>query len=240
MSIFFERFISRASRARLLPGAGPGQGLRLPDSQMHAARARATSSRYTLLEVLPAVVYNLTARAGRGQPAAQRIRGDARHLTGKLGLTSKLVLDADLEPRFQPGRGRRRPGRRQPALATSTSPRSGRSSWRAARSSSWPGLGPARSRPRSTPGRIVDPLLGFKLSGKVGDQRHPGRHLRPRRVAVGRSPASRLGGGPDAGFAIFRYKRALSGDGYLGAFYTGREQGGGFNQRGRRWTGSSG
>ena len=33
-----------------------------------------------------------------------------------------------------------------------------------------------------------------------------------------------------AGFAVFRYKRAVGSDGYLGALYTGREYGGGANQ----------
>jgi hypothetical protein len=38
-----------------------------------------------------------------------------------------------------------------------------------------------------------------------------------------------------AGFAVLRYKRAVGSDGFLGAFYTGREYGGGGNQVAYLW-----
>ena len=76
---------------------------------------------------------------------------------------------------------------------------------------------------------IVDPRVGFKLSGKVGKKDTVASIF-----ALDESPSSDPlyvpGTDRYAGFAVLRYKRAVASDGYLGAFYTGREYGGGFNQ----------
>ena len=76
---------------------------------------------------------------------------------------------------------------------------------------------------------IVDPRVGFKLSGKVGK-----KDTIASIFALDESPSSDPfyvpGTDKYAGFAVLRYKRAIASDGYLGAFYTGREYGGGFNE----------
>lgn len=76
---------------------------------------------------------------------------------------------------------------------------------------------------------IIDPRLGLKLSGKVGK-----RDTVASILALDESPAGdpfyEPGDDRFAGFAVLRYKRAVAEDGYLGAFYTGREYGGGSNQ----------
>lgn len=75
---------------------------------------------------------------------------------------------------------------------------------------------------------IVDPRVGFKLSGKVGT-----KDTIASIFALDEAPSSDplLAPGTDryAGNAILRYKRSVASDGYLGAFYTGREYGGGSN-----------
>ena len=76
--------------------------------------------------------------------------------------------------------------------------------------------------------RIVDPLLGFKLSGKLGDKNTLAAIFALDEAAD--NPLHQGSGAENAAFTIFRYKRALSEDGFLGAFYTGREQGDDFNR----------
>ena len=76
--------------------------------------------------------------------------------------------------------------------------------------------------------RIVDPLVGFKLSGKLGAKNTLGAIFSLDEV---RDDPLHLGSGAEnAAFAIFRYKRALRDDSYVGAFYTGREQGSDYNR----------
>jgi hypothetical protein len=70
---------------------------------------------------------------------------------------------------------------------------------------------------------IVNPLTGIKLSGKLGD-----KNTIASLYAIDELPE-----GSDeryAHFSIFRYKRALNQDSYLGGFYTGRERENGYNR----------
>ena len=62
---------------------------------------------------------------------------------------------------------------------------------------------------------IVDPLVGFKLNGRVGK-----KNTIASIYAMDRLPDD--ASGDYAHFTIFRYKRALKHDGFLGGFYTGR------------------
>ena len=63
MAIFFERYISRTTEHGSVPEMDPAKGYAFL-SQMQPLELR-DIRRYTLLEVLPSVVYNLQARAGR-------------------------------------------------------------------------------------------------------------------------------------------------------------------------------
>jgi hypothetical protein len=70
---------------------------------------------------------------------------------------------------------------------------------------------------------IVNPLLGFKLNGKVS-----AKNTLAAIYAMDDLPA---GSEEDyAHFTIFRYKRALAKDSFIGGFYTGRERSGGYNR----------
>jgi len=76
---------------------------------------------------------------------------------------------------------------------------------------------------------IVDPSVGFKLTGKIG-RRDTVASILAQDASPRSDPTWEPGDDRTAGFAVLRYKRAAGSDGYLGAFYTGREYGGGTNQ----------
>ena len=71
---------------------------------------------------------------------------------------------------------------------------------------------------------IVDPLVGVKLSGKIGD-----RNMLASIYALDELPETN-GHQDQAQFAIFRYKRALNSDSYVGGILTDREIPQGFNR----------
>ena len=76
---------------------------------------------------------------------------------------------------------------------------------------------------------IVDPLLGLKLNGKLGD-----RNVVSGIFALDESPESTFGTGSEneknAAFTILRYKRTLNKDSYIGGFYSGRGHDGDSNR----------
>ena len=66
---------------------------------------------------------------------------------------------------------------------------------------------------------IADPIVGAKLTGKVGE-----KDFLASLYAMDELETDPGSDSPDyAHIPIFRYKRALSGDGYLGGIYSGRE-----------------
>jgi hypothetical protein len=67
-------------------------------------------------------------------------------------------------------------------------------------------------------------MAGIKLSGKLGR-----KDTISTLYARDESPVG-LESGEEADFGIFRYKRTLYGDSYIGGFYTGRERSDGYNR----------
>jgi hypothetical protein len=222
MAIFFERYISRTTEHGSVPEMDPAKGYAFL-SQMQPLELR-DIRRYTLLEALPSVVYNLRHEQGGGRLRQSESRGEFG-VTGKLGLTSKLVLDLAWNPDFsqvESDAGQVDVNLRSDLYFSEKRPffMEGGEIFQLAGSS--PFAAAVHTR------RIVDPLLGFKLSGKLG-----ARNTLAAIFSVDESADSPLhsgAGAANAAFAVFRYKRALSADGFLGAFYTGREQGDDFNR----------
>ena len=97
MSIFFERFISRRSEHTSYPALDPARGYFFLTQMMPLELE--DIKRYTLLEVLPAYTYRDGADRVDGELAGASGIHDG-HLTGKLGLTSQLILDATYNPDF--------------------------------------------------------------------------------------------------------------------------------------------
>jgi hypothetical protein len=180
--------------------------------------------RSTLVEVLPSVVYDLKHDRQGGILRRSASRGELG-VTGKLGLSSKLVLDLAWNPDFsqvESDAGQVDANLRSDLYFTEKRPffLEGSEIFQLAGAS--PFVYAVNTR------RIVDPRLGFKLSGKLD-----GRNTLAAIFAVDEAasdPLHQASGADDAAFTILRFKRALSGDGYLGAFYTGREQGSDFNR----------
>jgi len=225
MFIFFERRISRRSEHGSYPELDPARGYFFL-TQMMPFELR-DIKRYTLLEVLPAFTYSQKW----GREAGTLERGKAARdlsLTGKYGITSQLILDAAWNPDFsqvEADAGQVDVNLRYDLFFPEKRPffLEGSEMFLLAGSS---GEDPLQSVVHTR--TIVDPRLGFKLSGKIGR-----RDTIASIFALDESPSlesSWAGNDRFAGFAVLRYKRALAGEGFIGGFYTGREYDGGFNQ----------
>lgn len=226
MSIFFERRISRRSEHVSYPALDPARGYffltQMMPLELEGIR------RYTLLEILPAYTYRDGAERLDGALVGARGVHDG-HLTGKLGITSQFILDATYNPDFsqiEADAGQVDVNLRSDLFYPEKRPffLEGSEMFQMAGSS---GLDPLEDVVYTR--TIVDPRLGFKLSGKVGRKDTVASIF-----ALDESPSSDplFGAGTDrfAGFGILRYKRAVGGDGYLGAFSAGRAYEGGFNE----------
>jgi hypothetical protein len=226
MSIFFERFISRRSEHTSYPALDTARGYFFLTQMMPLELE--DIKRYTLLEVLPAVTYKDGADRVDGVLAVEKGLFDA-HLTGKYGITSQLILDGTLNPDFsqiEADAGQVDVNLRYDLFYPEKRPffLEGSEMFQLAGTSASDPL-EAAVHTRT----IVDPSVGFKLTGKIG-RRDTVASILAWDASPRSDPAWEPGDDRTAGFAVLRYKRAAGSDGYLGAFYTGREYGGGTNQ----------
>ena len=149
-------------------------------------------------------------------------------LTGKYGITSDLILDGTINPDFsqvEADAGQVDVNLRSALFYSEKRPffLEGRESFN---------LGGTRVSERDPvvtllhTRTIVNPLLGFKLSGKVGP-----KDIIASIYAMDELSAEGLEGADRyAHFSVFRYKRALGQDSFLGGLYTGRSHRAGFNR----------
>jgi len=219
MGIIFERNMSRYSESGTYPALDPARGF---DFLTQTRPLHFTDIKhYTLLEILPAFIYGKDSMIDRGTLEPQKARSELS-LTGKYGLTSQLILDGTINPDFSQVESdagqvdfnlryglyypEKRPffleGREKFTLAATEEGN------------------PLESAVYTR--TIVDPLLGFKLNGKVG----PNDTIASI-YALGELPA----GSPEdyAHVAIARYKHALSGDSFIGGVWTSRFEGSRYN-----------
>jgi hypothetical protein len=214
MGVIFERRISRFSENGTYPPLDPAQG---PNFLTQTRPLLFENiAHYTLLELLPAVTYGRTsAREGPNLEAGSG-RTDLS-LTGKYGLTSQLILDGTVNPDFsqvESDAGQVDFNQRYALYYDEKRPffLEGQEKFNFPGGSDGPLGEVVHTR------TIIDPKTGFKLNGKFG----------PRDTVASIYALDELpGGGKEdyAHFAIVRYKRALSGDSYLGGFFTGRFEG---------------
>jgi hypothetical protein len=226
MSIFFERRISRRSEHVSYPALDPARGFFFLTQMMPLELE--DIKQYTLLEILPAYTYRDGAERVDGALVGAEGVHDG-HLTGKLGLTSQLILDATYNPDFsqvEADAGQVDVNLRYDLFYPEKRPffLEGSEMFQMAGAA---GIDPLEDVVYTR--TIIDPRLGFKLSGKVGK-----KDTIASIFALDESPSSDPlyvpGTDPYAGFGILRYKRAVGSDGYLGAFSAGRTYGGGFNE----------
>jgi len=224
MSIFFERRVSRRSEHCSYPALDPARGYFFLTQMMPLELE--DIKQYTLLEVLPAYTFRDGAERVDGVMAGANGLHNG-HLTGKLGLTSQLILDGTVNPDFsqiEADAGQVDVNLRYDLFFPEKRPffLEGSEMFNQAGA----GAGPLEAVVHTR--TIVDPLVGFKLSGKVGKKDTVASIF-----ALDESPSSDPlyvpGTDKYAGVAVLRYKRAVASDGYLGAFATSRQYGGGLN-----------
>jgi len=217
MAIFFERYISRTTEHGSYPAFRPEKGYAFL-TQMMPLKLR-DIKRYMLLEVLPDFVFSQKHERDEGMMRRSFSRGEVG-VTGKLGITSKLTLDVAWNPDFsqvESDAGQVDANLRYDLFYAEKRPFFLEGSDIFLQSLSSPFQSAVHTR------QIVDPRIGFKLSGKLGRQDTVGLiYALDETVADGLHSDA---GVRDAVFTIFRYKHSLWQDGYIGAFYTAREQG---------------
>ena len=215
MAVFFERTIHRRQEHGSFPALDPKRGYAfLPQMAVLEYEGLA---RPTILELLPA--FTLSRQASREEGVMVRHSDDRQwSLTGKSGLTPSLILDATVNPDFsqvEADAGQVDANLRSSLFFAEKRPffLEGSEAFNLAASQTGSVLALFHSR------TIVDPKWGAKLSGKLG---------RDDTIALLAATDTADPRSPDPAnprFGIFRYRRSTEEDGYLGAFYAGREAG---------------
>ncbi len=225
MGLWVVRQIVRTSEYDSFPEIHPDRGATLSQSQPILVQ----NMKYNrIVEILPAVTHSRTRAHQAGQWAAETTQTDFS-LTGKVGITPSLVLDATYNPDFsqvEADAGQVDVNLRHALYYQEKRPffLEGMEAFRLAGNTEDAPLG-AVVHTRT----IVDPLLGFKLSGKIG-----GKDSMAAIFALD-EPLGDNGdnGGTEthrASFGIFRFRHVLKKDAYIGGFYTGREVSGEYNR----------
>lgn len=228
MGVVFERTISRRSEHSSYPELDPAKGMAFL-TQMKPMVYTGVRH-YTLWELLPA--FTIGQRYVRQQD--ELIRDEQLKdfsITTKYGITSNLILDGTINPDFSQVEADA--GQVDINLRSSLYYPEKRSfflegrehySVAATEMSDDPTIDPLRSILHTR--TIADPILGLKVSGKVGDRNMIStlyavdEILEPDRDARGRYMH----------FPMVRFKRALSGDGYIGSMYAAQEFRDGYNR----------
>lgn len=215
MGVIFERRISRFTEGGTYPPLDPAQG----PNFLTQTRPLLFSSirRNTLVEILPAFTWSGGKSLDQGNLRAEKSQADPS-LTGKLGLSSRLILDGTVNPDFsqvEADAGQVDFNLRYGLFYPEKRPffLEGREKFAFAANQDGDPLG-AVVHTRN----IVDPLLGFKLNGKLGVNDSIASIYAMDRLADG-------GPGDFAHFALVRAKHALKKDGYIGGFWTSRFEG---------------
>lgn len=221
MGVIFERKVTRTSLMGTYPPLDPQRG---GDwlNQMHPI-VYEDVEHYTLFELLPAVTHHQRNELEENDLVDAGDQTDLS-LTAKYGITSDLILDGTLNPDFsqvEADAGQIDINLRAPLFFPEKRPffLEGIEYWNVG--------GPTQHDPLRAvvhTRNIINPLGGVKLSGRLSASDTIA-------ALYSRDESSKWEGiGEDADFAIFRYKRAIKGDTYIGGFYTGKERADGFNR----------
>lgn len=220
MGVIFERKIGRRSEAGTYPPLDPAQGPNFLTQTRPIIFYDV--KRYTLFELLPAVTYSQRSLSDEGEWETLNGEGEGS-LTAKYGITSRLILDGTYNPDFshvEADAGQVDFNLRYALFYTEKRPffLEGLEKFNFGASYSGDPLGEVVYTRT-----IVDPLVGLKLNGRIGK-----KNTIASIYALDELPEEV----PDnnAHFGIFRYKRALAKDSFIGGFYTGRERTSGFNR----------
>lgn len=219
MRISFFRQIVRNSELMSSPPLFPDKGSLLKQSQTISV----TGLKYKrVFELLPAATHSTRRSIDNGEMKTDEKLTDVS-LTGKLGLTSDLTLDATYNPDFsqvEADAGQIDVNLRYALFFQEKRPffMEGNELFRFA--------GNVEEGPLAVvvhTRRIIDPTFGFKLAGKIG---------RKNTLAAIYAKDNLLDDPVDKhpDFTIVRYKYALKEDSYIGGFYTAKDNGQGYNR----------
>lgn len=221
--ILFIRFFTRTSEQVSYPPIDPNQGSLLGQ----AVPLQLSDLKYKrVVELLPALTYGRTYEASGGELLRNKdLDIDDLSLTGKVGITSDLTLDGTLNPDFsqvEADAGQVDFNQRYALYYQEKRPffLEGNELWQFG--------GVMEEAPLSAlvyTRTIVDPVFGFKLTGKITP-----RDTLATIYAKDYFPDDPVDEHPD--IAIARYKHTLKDDAFIGGFYTGREYGAGYNRVG--------
>jgi len=221
MTVFFERYISRRNEHGSFPPMDPKKGFAFL-TQM-APMEYTGLQHYTLVEVLPAVVFSQQHAHENGRLGVVDTRREGS-LTLKYGITSSLILDGTINPDFsqvESDAGQVDVNLRTNLFFDEKRPffLEGREIFNIGAEGSGEAL-QSLFHTRT----IVDPLLGLKLSGKIAAN-HTFSTLLANDELNGTVSSAH-----DAWFGFARYKLSLAEDSYAGAAYAGRELGSAYNR----------
>ena len=217
MGVIFERSISRRSEMGTYPPLDPAEQEWL--TQMHPMVYHGLDS-YRLIEVLPAVTYSHRRAQQDGSLTTIAERGDFS-LTTKYGITSDLVFDGTYNPDFsqvEADAGQVDVNLRYQLYYPEKRPffLEGRESFNIAATGA-SRLDPVLSIVYTR--TIVDPIVGAKLSGKLGSKNTVASLYAADEISsTDTTSATEYLHNP-----ILRYKRALNEDSYLGGILAARE-----------------
>ncbi len=220
MGVIFERKISRLTELGTYPPLDPAQG---PNFYTQTVTLLFEDiKKYTLFEALPAVTYSRRSEIEEDNLASQGGKGDLS-LTAKYGITPRLVFDGTINPDFsqvEADAGQVDFNLRYALFFPEKRP----FFLEGLEKFNFGGYGSSDPLQAVVHTRtIVDPVLGFKLNGKIGD-----KNTIASIYAVDRLPEE--ANTDYAHIGIFRYKRSLAQDSFIGGFYTGRERENGYNR----------
>ncbi len=219
MGMFFFRQFVRSSEMSSVPAFSPEKGGVISQGQPISI----TGLKYhRVVEILPAVTHSNRLAIQKGELRRDERRTDFS-LTAKVGLTSDLTTDTTYNPDFsqvESDAGQVDFNLRYSLYYPEKRPffLEGNEYFQfAGNTEGAPLMAVVYTR------TIIDPIAGFKLTGKFG-----GKNTIAAIYARDDLPADSADVQPD--FSIVRYKRTFKDDNYIGGFYTAREQGGGFNR----------
>jgi len=230
MGLLVSRFIGRKSEQTSFPELDPEGGAIMCQAQ----KIELSDVKFERpMEVIPAVTFDQGSSHDSGEMRSTGKNTDFS-LTGKLGLTSNLTLDATYNPDFsqvETDAGQIDVNLRYSIYYSEKRPffLEGMENFNFATSMEANTVG-AVVYTRT----IVDPLLGVKLTGRIGNQ-----NVLSGIFALDEYPGDMAAdegnldlAGRNASFSILRYKRQMNGDNYVGGFFTDRSFAGDSNSVG--------
>ncbi len=201
MSVFFERYISRRNEHGSYPAMDPQKGFAF-FSQM-APMVYTGLDHSVLLEILPGVTFSQQYARVADTMRVRDVRREGS-LTVKYGITSDLVLDGTYNPDFSQVEADA--GQVDVNLRTNLFFAEKRPFFLEGRELFNLGGGGGFAQSFVYTRAIVDPKVGLRLTGKLGDKNTVAALLANDEIA----------GATDAQFGVLRYRRSLSDDSYIG------------------------